>query len=123
MPISPLLYSDIVAPLPLIAVLLHLLSSEPLPSARPPSLQLPSLWGAYPHHDASSAITAPFSRFILCRMYASLSLLPRRKRVLNLTIASDIRALMKPHIPEYYRFSLLLSSKAIRRYANTASIQ
>ena len=45
-------------------------------------------------------------------MYATLSLEPQRRRVLDLTIASDILALIKPHIYKYSRFSLLLSIKA-----------
>ena len=46
-------------------------------------------------------------------MYASLSLTSRRRRVLDLTIASDIQALTKTHISKYYLFILLLSSENI----------
>ena len=41
---------------------------------------------------------------------------------MDLAIASDIRSLTKPHISEYYRFSLLLSSEARRHCAATASV-
>ena len=41
---------------------------------------------------------------------------------MDLTIAGDILALTKPHISEYSRFGLLLSSKARRLYAATASV-
>ena len=51
MPLLPFLYTGTISPLPLIAVLLHLLLSEMPPSAQPPILrppifQLPTLWGA-----------------------------------------------------------------------------
>ena len=122
---TPLLlpiYADTAAPLLLIAVLLHIPTSEPLPSARPPSLWIPSLWGHYPRHGAISSITDPSSIFCICRMYASLSLVRRRKRVLDLTIASDIRSLTNPHIYKYSCFRLLLSSEARRQCADTASV-
>ena len=120
--LSPLLYANVAAPLPIFSILRHLSFYEPPPSAQPPSLRLPSLWGAYPRHGDRSAITAPSSRLGLCRMYASLYLAPQRRRVLDLTIASDTRTLMKPHISKYSRFRLLLSSEARRRCAATAPV-
>ena len=42
--------------------------------------------------------------------------------MLDLTIDSDIQALTKMHIYEYYRFGLLLSIKARRHCAATASV-
>ena len=43
-------------------------------------------------------------------MRAPLSQGPLGRRLFDLTIASDILALTKPHISEYPRFSLYLSS-------------
>ena len=122
MPISPLLYYDVATPLLLIVVLIHLLLSEPPPSARTSSLRLHSLWRPYNLHVSNSAITDPSYRFDLCRMYASLYLAPWRRRVLDLTIASETRSLMKPLIYKYLRFRLLLISKARRCCAATASV-
>ena len=44
MPLSPLLYSNVAAPLPFIAVLLHILLSGPPPFSCPSRLRVPSLW-------------------------------------------------------------------------------
>ena len=86
-------------------------------------LSLLSFWYPYPPHDASSAITAPSSIFGLCRVYAFLYLAPWRRRVLDLTIASDIQSLTNPYISEYSRFRLLLSREAKRCCAATSSFQ
>ena len=118
----PLLYANVAALLLLIAAPLHFLSFEPPPSDWPPILRLPSLWGHYPRHHSSSAITAPFSRLGLYQMNTFLSLAPRWRTVLDLTIASDIQALTKPHISKYSCFSLLLSNKARHHCATTASV-
>ena len=40
----------------------------------------------------------------------------------DITITSDIRDLMKPHISKYSRFSLLISSEARCFYASMASV-
>ena len=122
MPLLHLLYANIPAQLPLIAFLLPLLPYETPQSTRTSSLGLPSLWGTYPRNGSISAITAPFSRFGICRINAYLYLEPQRIRVLYLTINSDIQALTKPHIYKYSCFSLLLSSKARCRCASTASV-
>ena len=90
MPLSPLLHTDVAAALSLIAVLLHLLFSDTPSSTQPSSLRIPSLWGTYPCYGAISAISAPSSIFGIYWMYASLSLAPWRRRVLDLTIDSDI---------------------------------
>ena len=58
----------------------------------------------------------------LLKIYASLSLAPWSGRFLDLTTASEILALTKPHIYEYSRFGLFLRSKARRCYAATSSI-
>ena len=55
-------------------------------------------------------------------MYASLYLTLQRIRVLELTIDSDIRALMKLDISKYLRFSLLLGRKSVRCYVATAYV-
>ena len=81
-------------------------------SVRLSSLRIPSLWYLYPLYSASSAIKTPSDISGLWQIYASLSLAPRKRRMLDLTINSDIRAITKPHIYEYSCFSLLLSSEA-----------
>ena len=56
-------------------------------------------------------------------IYISLYLALWRRRVLDLTIASVILSLIKPHISEYSHFNLLISSKARRHCAATTSVQ
>ena len=93
-----------------------------LSAARIPILHIPSLWGPYPRHSTSSSINAPSTRSGLWRMYASLPLAPWRRRVSEINIASESRALTKPHISKYFCFRLLLSSEARYYCAATASV-
>ena len=76
----------------------------------------------YPFHVAISAITSPYARSGLWIIYTPLYLVPRRRRVLDLTTASDTLALTKQHISEYSRFRLLLKSEAKCRCTVTASV-
>ena len=55
-------------------------------------------------------------------MYAYFYLVTWRIRVLDLTFASDILSITKPHISEYSRFRLLLNSEARRLCAAMASV-
>ena len=75
----------------------------------------------YPLHGAINAITAPSNILGHFLMRASLSQGPRRSRLLDLTIASDILALKKTHNSEYSHFILNLSSAANFFCADKAS--
>ena len=79
-------------------------SSAFLPSTRPVRPVLPPK--IYPRQGASSGITAPSVISGRFQMRAPFSRGTWRSRLLDLTIASDIRARTKPHISEYSRFSL-----------------
>ena len=77
---------------------------------------------SYPHHGASSAITAPYSISGLWWICTSLYLAPQRRRMLYLMTKSNILDLTKLHIFEYSYFSLLLRSESKRFCATTASV-
>ena len=67
-PLSPLLYPDVNAPLPLISVLLHILLSEPPRYARPSILWIPSLGGLRPAMETAvqSLLHPPDYVFVGC---------------------------------------------------------
>ena len=64
----------------------------------------------YPLHGKSSDITAPSNSSGRCWMSAPLSQGPQRRRLLDISIYSEIITLTKPHNSEYSRFILKLSS-------------
>ena len=82
----------------------------PMSLVLPPHVRpvfLPNIW---PRQGAISAIIAPSFSSGCCQMRAPFPRGPRRSRLLDLTIASYILAHTKPHVSEYSRFSLYLSS-------------
>ena len=114
-PTNPILTSPTVVCLPSLSAI----SCIPLSRVLPPALIPVAL---YPLHNTSRIFTAPYAISGLWKIYVSLSLVPQRRRVLDLTTASDILDLTKPHIYEYSRFRLLLRIKAKRLCVTTTPI-
>ena len=73
------------------------------PHLNPPTMSVTPLLNTY---GAISAITVASFSSGLCQICTSLSQGPRRSRMVDLTISSDITAFKMSHIYEYYCFSL-----------------
>ena len=74
-----------------------------------------------PCHVMSSSTTSPYVSYGRWLIRAFLSWGTRRSRLLDKTIASGIHACTKPHMLEYYRFILNMSSVANILYATKDS--